>query len=243
MTKSVLILATASVLSVAAHAEDPAPSPFTANVAVTTNYKYRGQDQGNNKPAIQGGFDFSKDGFYVGNWNSSIGFTNAGIEMDFYGGYKGEIVKDLGFDVGILQYYYPQKDKVVDFNTTELYGALSYSIASLKYSYTVSNDYFGLGALASPTVKGRGTGYIDLSANYEAVKGLTINGHVGYTALTSDLKNSSAAYPNYYDYKLGATYDLGSGFSVAGAVVGASKKNYYGDINKTRFILTLSKSM
>ena len=49
--------------------------------------------------------------------------------------------------------------------------------------------------------------------------------------------------PNFYDYKLGVTYDLGSGFSVAGAVVGASKKNFYGDINKTRAIFTISKTM
>src|SRR5947209_7735827 len=81
-------------------------------------------------------------GFYLGNWNSSIGFTNAGIEMDFYGGYKGE-VSGVGYDVGVLQYYYPQKDKVIDFNVTEIYGALSYEFVSAKYSYTASKDYFG----------------------------------------------------------------------------------------------------
>ena len=85
MTKSLLILATASVLSAAAHAEDPAPpAPLTANISLTSNYKYRGQDQGNNKPAIQGGFDWTMSGFYVGNWNSSIGFTNAGIEIPYF---------------------------------------------------------------------------------------------------------------------------------------------------------------
>ena len=82
MTKSLLILATASVLSAAAHAEDPAPpAPLTANVAVTTNYKYRGQDQGSLpskavKPAIQGGFDWTMNGFYIGNWNSSVGWLS-----------------------------------------------------------------------------------------------------------------------------------------------------------------------
>jgi len=258
MTKSLLILATASVLSAAAHAEDPAPpAPLTANISLTSNYKYRGQDQGNNKPAIQGGFDWSKNGFYLGNWNSSIGFTNAGIEMDFYGGYKGEIAKDFGYDVGILQYYYPQKDRsangVADFNTTELYGALTYSFATLKYSHTVSKDYFGWGSVGGvSTFKGRGTGYLDLSANYEVVKGLTLNGHVGYTRYSSELRNNvfntaGEALPNYYDYKVGVTYDLsavaGSGVTIAGAVVGASKKEWYGDVNKTRFIVTLSKSL
>ena len=49
------------------------------------------------------------------------------------------------------------------------------------------------------------------------------------------------------DDVLGATYDLssvaGNGVTIAGAVVGASKKAWYGDINKTRFIVTLSKSL
>ena len=142
----------------------PAPAapepvfPLTANVSVTTKYKFRGQDQGgvgsndagelttkSVSPAIQGGFDWTAAGFYVGNWNSNIGFTNQGIEMDFYGGYKGEITKDFGFDVGILQYYYPQKDKSVNFDTTELYAALSWTFLTLKYSHTISNDYFGIG--------------------------------------------------------------------------------------------------
>jgi uncharacterized protein (TIGR02001 family) len=73
----------------AASAPEPAPSPFTANIALTTKYKFRGQDQGNTNwfsPAVQGGFDWSQNGFYVGNWNSNVSFSNAAIEMDFYGG-------------------------------------------------------------------------------------------------------------------------------------------------------------
>jgi uncharacterized protein (TIGR02001 family) len=258
MNKAILILAAASTLSLAARAEDPAPSPFTANVNLTTNYKFRGQDQGNVNPdrgfspAIQGGFDYSMNGFYVGNWNSSIGWiseagVNSHIEMDFYGGYRGEIAKDLGYDVGILQYYYPHG---TSFNVTELYAGLTYMFMSLKYSGTVSKDYFGYGHAfqnANPGVdrpSGRGTGYLDFSANYEVVKGLTLNGHVGYTRYASDLRDvPGVGVPNFYDYKLGLTYDLGSGFSVAGAVVGANKKNYYGDINKARAIFTISKSM
>ena len=236
----------------AATPEAPA-SPFTANISVTTKYKFRGQDQGNTKwlsPAVQGGFDWSQNGFYLGNWNSNVSFSNAAIEMDFYGGYKGEIAKDFGYDVGILQYYYPQKDRVIDFNTTEIYGALTYQWLSLKYSHTVSQDYFGLGEAFQQNVplayrpKGRNTGYLDLSGNYPLVDKLVLNAHVGYTRYASDLRDvPGVGVPNYYDYKLGVTYDLGSGFSVAGAVVGANKKNYYGDINKARAIFSISKSM
>lgn len=240
MKKSLALMALAGAFTAVAHAEG-----MSANVALTSNYKFRGQDQGSNKPALQGGFDFSAGGFYVGNWNSSIGFTNSGLEMDFYGGYKGEAA-GLGYDVGVLQYYYPQKDKALDFNTTELYGAVSFSILTAKYSHTVSKDYFAFGEAIQAVSggarpKGRNTGYLDLSANYEIAQGIVLNGHVGYTNYSGDLDD--AGIPNYTDYKVGATYDMGSGFSLAGAVVGATKKSFYGDINKARFILTLSKSM
>ncbi len=252
MNKSILFLAIASTFGAAVHAEEPAASfPLTANISLTSNYKYRGQDQGNNKPAVQGGFDWSAGGFYLGNWNSSIGFTNTGLEMDFYGGYKGEIAKDVGFDIGILQYYYAQKNRnangVPDFNTTELYGAVSFGPATLKYSHTVSNDYFGWGSVgATRTYSGRNTGYLDLAANFPVTGELTINTHVGYTRFAKDLRDN-ALVPNYYDYKVGVTYDLskvaGSGVSISGAVVGANKKDFYGDINKVRFIATLTKTL
>ena len=236
---------------------EPLASPLTANISLTTKYKFRGQDQGNTNwfsPAVQGGFDWSQNGFYLGNWNSNVSFAG-NIEMDFYGGYKGEIAKDFGYDVGMLQYYYPQKNKSINFDTTEIYGALTYMFMSLKYSHTVSNDYFGFdkGFEASIPLtyrpSGRNTGYLDFSANYPLVDKLTLKAHLGYTRYASDLRDvkdaggADVGLPNYYDYKLGLTYDPGSGFSAAGAVVGADKKNYGGDINKARAIFTISRSM
>jgi uncharacterized protein (TIGR02001 family) len=254
-----------------APAPAPEPSPFSANINLTTKYKFRGQDQGNTgafkSPALQGGFDWSSNGWYLGNWNSNVSFSDAAIEMDFYGGYKGEIAKDFGYDVGVLQYYYPQHNKFVTFNTTELYGALSWQWLTVKASVTVSKDYFGIGEIQQLAAsanevdisrpKGRGTVYLEGNANYPLMDKLTLNAHAGYTRYASDLRHASFStddgedgtittnigVPNYFDYKLGLTYDLGSGFSVAGAVVGANKKSFYGDINKPRAIFTLSKTM
>ncbi len=95
---------------------------------------------------------------------------------------------------------------------------------------------------------GRGTGYLDLSANDEGLKGLTLNGHIGYTHYASDLPNaqtstSNLGVPNFWDYKAGVTYDLGSGLSGAAALAGANKRGFYGDINESRVILTISKTI
>ncbi|MFN9474564.1 TorF family putative porin, partial [Acidovorax sp.] len=86
----VLATAFAAALPMLANAQ------LTGNVSLTTNYKFRGQDQDVSKaravkPAIQGGFDyaFGESGFYVGNWNSSVDWLSGNsIESDIYGGYK-----------------------------------------------------------------------------------------------------------------------------------------------------------
>ena len=49
--------------------------------------------------------------------------------------------------------------------------------------------------------------------------------------------------PNYVDYAVGVSYDFGSGVALYGGVQGANKKNFYGDVNKARAIVTLSKAL
>jgi hypothetical protein len=120
-----LLSGVATTAAFAADAPEPEVSPIAANVTVASNYIYRGLTQTNNKPAIQGGFDYAHEsGFYVGNWNSNISWisdqyggngapsgTNAvtaPIEMDFYAGFKKEFLGEgYASDFGVLQYYYP----------------------------------------------------------------------------------------------------------------------------------------
>jgi len=222
-----------------------AQAQLSGNVAVTTDYKFRGQDQDASrnkavKPALQGGFDyaFGDSGFYVGNWNSSVDWLPGNsIEMDFYGGYKFKAA-EVDWDVGALTYVYPGNGHG---NTTEIYGAGSYGPFTAKYSHTVSQDYFGwAGAKAGSGLKGRNTGYLQFSYSQEVMPKLTLKASVGYTHFSSDIRNTGV--PNYIDYSVGGAYDIGDGFSLAAAVAGANKKSFFGDVNKTRLILTLAKT-
>lgn len=210
-----------------------ASAQLSSNVSLVSNYKFRGQDQDVSKttavkPALQGGFDYAfSNGFYVGNWNSSVNWTNpaSSIEMDVYGGYKGEL-SGVAYDVGLLKYAYPSAAYA---NTTEAYLGLSYGPLSAKYSTTVSDKYFGVSKAA----------YMTLSYAQEVSKGLTLKAAMGHT----NFKDSADV--DFSDYSVGASYDLGDGYSVTGAVVGATKKSVaaYTDINKNRFILTFTKAM
>ncbi|MDD2610374.1 MAG: TorF family putative porin [Giesbergeria sp.] len=222
-----------------------ASAQVTGNLSLTSNYKFRGQDQDASrskdvKPALQGGFDyaFGESGWYVGNWNSSVDWLNGNsLEMDVYGGYKFKAA-DLDWDVGALAYLYPGNSVG---NTLELYGAATYGPVTAKYSHTVSKDYFGWAGAKTSGSRGRNTGYLNLAFAKEVAPSVTLKAAVGYTRFSSDIKDLGV--PNYVDYSVGGAYDLGSGLSLSAAIVGANKKAYFGDVNKSRLLLTLTKTL
>jgi len=266
--KSVVALAaTVAALAVsnaalAQTAPAPEASPITANVTLTTNYKFRGQDQdilkdgGTNfktsaaKPAIQGGFDYAHEsGFYIGNWNSSVNWLDGNsIEMDVYGGYKFK-AGGLDWDVGTLGYIYPGATQG---NTWEIYGSGSIAGFTLKYSHTVSDDYFNwAGAKGGSGLSGRNTGYLNLGYAIEVVPKLTLKAAIGYTFFASDIKDNTSAV-NYLDYNVGAAYDFGSGLALGAYVQGGNHGGAFEltgangntlDPNKARFILALTKTL
>jgi uncharacterized protein (TIGR02001 family) len=220
--------------SAPAPAPEPEKSPITANVTVVNDYRYRGLTQSNFKPAIQGGFDYAHEsGFYIGNWNSSISWitdagaaTSAPIEMDFYGGFKKELIAP-GFasDIGVLQYYYPTSRFTgnTNPNTTEIYAAQNFTFGPvtgfLKLSYAVTT-IFGF-------QNSTGSYYPDLTVNYDTgVWGLALNGHVGYQYIAGSVgRVSNDSLYTYTDWKAGITKDFGGGLSGSIAYVGTNAKN------------------
>lgn len=249
MRKTVIasaLLAACAALPSLASAEDAAPAPapehtFTSNVTLASEYIYRGIGQTNRKPAIQGGFDYAhSSGLYAGTWASNVSWLTDGsptvsnsIEMDFYGGFKNT-VGDFGYDVGVLQYFYPGSGYGNNPNTIEGYIAGSWTFLTLKYSHSFS-DLFGW-------TDSKNSGYLDLTATYELAPGLNVIGHVGRQKIHGD--NSGASYT---DYKLGVTKDI------AGVVVGlnyintnasqAFYTNAFGkDLGKDRVQLTITRT-
>jgi uncharacterized protein (TIGR02001 family) len=224
-----------AVFAQAAPAAAPEPSPVTANVTITNDYRYRGITQTNYQPAIQGGFDYAHEsGLYIGNWNSTInwvgnttsGSVSAPIEMDFYGGFKKELIAP-GFasDFGVLQYFYPSKGSysaMLNPNTTEIYAAQNYTFGPLtgfgKVNYSLTN-IFGIPSSS-------GSYYLDLTSNLDTgFWGITLNGHIGYQYVAGQ-PNSTFTAPNgslnnlsYTDWKLGATKDFGGGLALSASYV------------------------
>jgi uncharacterized protein (TIGR02001 family) len=227
-----------AVFAQAAPAAAPEPSPVTANVTITNDYRYRGISQTNYQPAIQGGFDYAHEsGLYIGNWNSTISWISnttgngikAPIEMDFYGGFKKELIAP-GFasDFGVLQYYYNQtggkyNGQMVNPNTTEIYAAQNYTFGPVtgfgKVNYGLTN-IFGI-------PNSSGSYYLDLTSNYDTgFWGISLNGHIGYQYVAGQPATASNGATtvglgtlSYTDWKLGATKDFGGGLTLSASYV------------------------
>lgn len=216
MKKSILSLATvmaAATLPGAAYAQ------LAFNAGAVTDYRYRGISQTRLKPAIQGGVDYAAGPFYIGVWASSIKWIkdaggDAPAEIDVYAGYKGELVKDsLSYDVGVLTYQYPGHKLSVSPVTTELYGALTFGPATVKYSHSVTN-LFGFS-------DSKNSGYLDATASFDVGGGIMLAPHIGYQKVSG---NSDFSYT---DFSLGVSKDF-SGLVVSATAVYADVKKIGG---------------
>lgn len=221
MKRSIYALAialAAPVLPSVAHAD------LAFNVGVVTDYRYRGISQTRLKPTLQGGVDFSAGGFYLGAWASGIKWIkdfggDASYELDLYGGYKGQLTADVSYDIGVLTYQYPSNKLDPSANTTEIYGALTYGPATLKYSHALTDTFANLDS--------KNSYYLDLSATFD-VSGFAVTPHIGHQRIEGPFSSAGS----YTDYALTVSKDF-SGILLSLALVGtdADKAFYSSPVN------------
>ena len=233
-TVSIAILsATALIPATNVFAQAPAAeiSPLTFNVGVTSDYRYRGLSQSAKEPAFSAGADYAHNsGLYAGAWASTINWVkdaggNGLVEIDVYGGYKGALAENIGFDVGLLQYYYPANDlKNVagskNANTLEAYGAVTYGMFVAKYSHSLSNTF------AYPNSKN--SGYVDLSATFDLGNGYAVVPHLGYQRIAGSVDGVKNDKFSYADYSVALNKDL-NGLIYSATFVGTNFKERNGN--------------
>ena len=219
-------LALGLLANTAAHSQSAAPAPdFTLayNIGGTTDYRFRGISQSSFKPAVQGGIDFShKSGAYAGVWASNvnwikdyIGATDGSLEVDFFGGYKGELAKDLSFDVGVIAYVYPSNNTPTNANTNEIYAALTYGPVTAKYSRSLGNFV--------ANANSAGSQYLEVAASFDVGNGFSITPHLG----RQTIPNQTASAGDYTDYALTVNKDLGNGLSASLTLLGTDAKDAF----------------
>ncbi|MBW8314926.1 MAG: TorF family putative porin [Hydrogenophaga sp.] len=200
-----------------------AQAELSFNLGVVSLYKSNGLDQDNPKgksvrPAVQGGVDKVFDnGFYLGNWNSTGRFGDADIEIDLYGGHRGQLGADLSYDVGLVSFIYPGSGG--GWNGNEAYASLSYGPFTVKVARGVSGVIDGFGRLS-------------LAYTRPLTETLKLQASVG-------TRNNTAG--NFSDYSVGLNHDFGRGLSAGLSFAGTTKKDQLGGAGDNRLVASLVK--
>jgi len=200
MTKSFKSLSVAAALATLtttpaafAHPDESLPGDFSANIAVTTNYIYRGVTQSDDGPAIQGGFDYAVDLFYVGAWGSSVEWAGTSFETDFYAGVTPTLgVFDL--DLGFIYYGYPDSPDNPEQDFYEFYAAASTTIdenIELGVKVSASPDFYGESGEAY---------YPEFNASISFLEDWSVSAHIGQQIFEDDLQD------DYTDWNIAVTY-------------------------------------
>ena len=126
----------------AQESDQQAVSPLVTTLTFASDYRFRGISQTFNKPVLQlDSIYTAESGFYLGIFGSNVDFgpeIGANVEVDFYGGWAGEIADGLSADLQLTRYIYPGDDVPSEYN--EFLGKLSYSGFTGLIGY--SNDAF-----------------------------------------------------------------------------------------------------
>ena len=204
--KKLLVASLASAVALVMPVTASVAAESSANVALTSNYVFRGQTLSNDNMAVQGGYDIaqSKDkGWYAGVFLSTFDGGPGGedgVETDFFGGWKGSFGKDdaMGWDVGLMLYEYQGANAK---KQTEFFAGFSYETAKLTI-YIGDDDNFGNGDYT----------YIDAGASFTVMTDVDLDLHIGHMSrdFAKDYNDVGATISKEvkgYDLGLSLTYE------------------------------------
>jgi uncharacterized protein (TIGR02001 family) len=214
--------------------ETAPPSAFTisGNVALVTDYRFRGLSQSAGDPAIQGTININhSSGLYAGVWSSSIDFSNfpsldpvyGNQEVDLYAGWTGAVASGVTADVGLLYYAYPS-GHVGKAEFFEPYASLSGTLgpATAKLGVAYAWKQAALDFNADGQNDDNFYVFTELGGGVPDTP-ISVLAHVGFTkgALSPNFATGKTlSYKGGFDYSVGATYNITPKLSIGAAYQG-----------------------
>jgi uncharacterized protein (TIGR02001 family) len=225
-----ILLATVALLSAPVAASAQEALSVSGNVALTTDYVWRGVSQSDGGFALSGGLDAGTDLVYFGTWLSNVDFnTEAELEWDIYAGVKPTL-GPVTFDFGVLAYLYPQESNL---NTFE--GKAAATIAAESgLSATLALYY-------SPDVSGSGASSVYTELGFSApIPGATVGPFSLSVGGAVGSYSYDHSFTDYNNWRLALTAATESGWAIEAAYTDTDYDG--GDIYEGRGILTLKRT-
>ena len=181
--------------------EDSGPISIDAEIGAFSDYRFRGISLSGKDPQLTAELSVSHEsGFYVGAWASNVDADLDGsgdnVEVDWTVGFSRDI-GTINVDVGAAYYTYIERSGL---NYIELYGNLGVPVGpatvTLGVAYAPKQDNLG----------GADNTYVSISGDLPIGDSpVSVHGSFGIEdGVFGDSKK---------DWSLGASYDLGSGFT------------------------------
>jgi uncharacterized protein (TIGR02001 family) len=182
---------------------------ITGTVAATTDYRFRGISQTNEKFAIQGGATAThSSGLYASFWASSIDdyvAYGADAELDLIAGYS-KTIDGFTLDGGVLYYVYASAAKGAKSDFFEPYGSIKYTYGPVTgkagFAYAWKQNALACGLNCSGGREDNLYLYGELSAAIPDTP-FAVSGHLGYTKGRSVL---TFGQKNYMDWNITGSY-------------------------------------
>ncbi len=180
---------------------------LTANADITSNYVFRGIAQAANRPAVQGGLDYTlgDSGFAVGTWVSSIDFgDHTPLEWDVYANYNFNL-GPVGASVGVIAYIYEWYGNFGPYTWVEPNIGLSHDFGIFSWSAkafwapSVPNGYLTIRQQYNPD----SSWYLTTGASVPVAPWLALSGNIGYQGYSG--KPAGVSDDSYTEWDLGAT--------------------------------------
>ncbi len=189
--KTIKIVLTSIFLVISSYAS---AATISANVALSSDYIWRGITQTSGDMALSGGFDLEAgNGFYFGTWASNASAGTASLELDVYLGFSGDMAENMTYNIGYISVIYPGND-AADFE--EAYIAFNFYGLNILYS-DGQNDGPSYSEIAYSVDAGPGA----FNISYGEYEDNGDNTLIGYDWNVSDF--TIGFY--YYDYEDDAT--------------------------------------
>lgn len=178
-------------------------SPISLSLAVTSDYRFRGQSQNSRSPAFQASLDYATDlGVDLGVWVSNVDFSDSGdndtyMEVDFYASYGFTIDDATSGALKVTYYYYPESPASYDYLEGQLSLSHTLNDITVNAELNYSPDYF----LETDMAVAASVGFA-----YPLMDKFTLSGNVGHQWIDN---NAAFGTDDWLYWDLGVGIELG----------------------------------
>jgi len=190
----------------------PAWAQVSGQIALTSDYRWRGVSLSDGQPAVQGSLSYDhSSGLFAGLFASNVELYagDGGLSAQAFAGFARRWRDDASWDAGVVGYAYPQSDQGKSYNFFEAFAGATLERFGLRLY--LSDSYYG---------RDDRSAYAAVNFGLPLTDWLALGVHAGVLQLWPKHAGGSCADETRLDGRVGLTAEA-AGFSFELSLVAA----------------------